>query len=222
MKKVLSLLFFSCCMAFPLFPVDVTTKHIAIQGGIDRILEVDIEPIASQSQSYIAGMPFNILDPQVKYNLNSDGRVIAYWNLLTNFPDFRIIIEAQPLHHEQEAAFPTSGKYLPYILTFSYTMSLATGRNAIDSSFIIDLESDASQNGVTFISEDLVTGYRKYEVSLLSSSSSGTEQYANYSGVLGGQIFFKFTQASSEKVNSSDYPGGLYEAYVRVTLEAVE
>lgn len=221
MKKLIILL--ACCfLTFSLFSLDVTTKRISLQGGIDRILEVDIDPIASQSQSYIAGMPFNVLDSQVQYNLNSNGRIIAYWNLLSNFPDFKMIIEAQPLHHETVDLSAADAKILPYILTFSYSMALASEQNSIESSFSIDLESDASQNGVTFISEDLVTRYRKYEVSILSSSVAGSEQYANYSGILEGQIAFKFTQASSSKVASSDYPAGLYEAYVRVTLEAVE
>ena len=64
------------------------TRRFSLQAGFDSAMDISITPIAAQSQSYIAGMPFSIEDGQVQYQNTSQGREIARWNVLSN-TDFR-------------------------------------------------------------------------------------------------------------------------------------
>ena len=102
------------------------TRSFDIQGAYGKVLEIDVEPLAAQTQDYVQGMPFNIEDSLVQYVAPNDdgtvnqqnGRHIADMSLISN-TDFNIYIRADKLRSVNKTK---DGNYaeLDYVLTFSY------------------------------------------------------------------------------------------------------
>ena len=94
------------------------TRGIALQGAYEDVLDINFEEIAAQTQAYIIGMPFNIMDSSVYPTNNGRGRVIANWSVLTN-TDFSIKLTCNDkLHHMEKESTP-----LDFTLTFTYKLS---------------------------------------------------------------------------------------------------
>ena len=169
-----------------------TTKDFSIQGGYDNTISLVIEPIAAQTVSYIAGMPFNIQDNQVKYDQISGGRQIARWSVVSNTL-FTITVKANPLHPVDDTSIN-----LDYILTFKYDLSSADGSYE-DQGF--EVSSDKTEH--------------EFVVGNLSSMPE-----SSFLGILEGGILFKFTEGGWNLANSSESPSGNYITTVTVKLVA--
>ena len=209
----LAIALFSC---FPLFSLQ-RTKSFNIQGAYEAEIELIVEPIPSQTQSYLIGMPFNIEDRQVQYGQTESGRMIARWSLLTNDPNVVLKVKAEQLKHTQRDSTP-----LDYELRLFYRLGYYD-----ESGLLIDGgNSDALVYTATAANEE-----KSYDI-FASAIEEGT-----YIGSIDGSIYFMFTEGSSAMLNPADgstpayekeknpdayFPGGEYEAQVTLTLEAKE
>ena len=173
------------------------TKWFDIQGVYGETLSLSVDPIASQTLYYIAGMPFDILDDQVVASqLSSGGRQIAYFSIGANIP-FVIEIQAGHMYHVDNRA--TKTKPLEYNLTFKFNVSTPQGEGK-EQSFSLVSEEGTRREFV--IAEDV------------ESVDSG------FLGVLDGGIYFCFTQEGEANANDDNYaPDGEYVAEVVITVK---
>ena len=186
------------------------TRRFSLQAGFDSAMDISITPIAAQSQSYIAGMPFSIEDGQVQYQNTSQGREIARWNVLSN-TDFNIKISGTKLFPVDETGqMMTTKKGLDYYLVFDYRLGYVTASGQYEAT---GTEEYYSANGTEYFT-DLTEGY--------------TGDVNAFIGGVDGSIFFRFDEASSVRIasdssndsSSEDYlPPGDYHAEVTITLE---
>ena len=199
------------------------TKSFNIQGGYGDILEILVEPIASQTQAYLIGMPFNIEDNQVQYGKTESGRMIATWNILTNRMDgdIRLKVSGAKLKHSNQ---PSSE--LDYELRFFYRL----GYYNTDGDLV-----DTGANEALMYSTDPDGSAQPKEGFTLFSSSTAVE-LGSYIGSIDGSIYFMFTEDSSAVIRPTDgskanytpsgsqpyFPGGEYSAEVTLTLEVGE
>ena len=217
MRRVLMIaLAIALLSCFPLFSLS-RTKSFNIQGAYEAETELIVEPIPSQTQSYLIGMPFNIEDRQVQYGQTESGRMIARWSLLTNDPNVVLKVKAEQLKHTQRDSTP-----LDYELRLFYRLGYYD-----ESGLLIDGgNSDALVYTATAANEE-----KSYDI-FASAIEEGT-----YIGSIDGSIYFMFTEGSSAMLNPADgsapayekeknpdayFPGGEYEAQVTLTLEAKE
>ena len=217
MRRVLMIaLAIALVSCFPLFSLS-RTKSFNIQGAYEAETELIVEPIPSQTQSYLIGMPFNIEDRQVQYGQTESGRMIARWSLLTNDPNVVLKVKAEQLKHTQRDSTP-----LDYELRLFYRLGYYD-----ESGLLIDGgNSDALVYTATAANEE-----KSYDI-FASAIKEGT-----YIGSIDGSIYFMFTEGSSAMLNPADgsdpayekeknpdayFPGGEYAAQVTLTLEARE
>lgn len=240
MKKIFLGLAVSLSM-FVLVAVDVEvetkTASIQLQGAYDVALNMGITPIAAQTESYLAGMPFNIEEDFVQYQENSDGRAIATWNVLSN-TKFNIYIKADNLVHA------TRNDYAPkiplsYILTFSYNLAYP-GLEGFDGSGSFWIRSGSTMGyGTDSATTDIsisnpYEGYASvpagitdedsfYKVNLFDSTSFETFT-GGFTGSVDGRVFFKFTESATNALDNSasDYFAGNYKAIVTFFIEEVQ
>lgn len=213
MKKILLLilLFFISTSLFS-ETKSLQIKGFDIQAGVDDALDVSVTPIASQTEFFLIGMPFNIEEDYVRYSSTQDGRIIAHWSVLANTA-FSLSIEAERLHHVDTAYI---NAYLDYILTFTYDMSF------IDSSDISRTES-GEFTYTTNLSGGTLAGGKVEDNKFIFDSPL---QSNSFIGNLNGDIYFMFTQDSTDTINSykgednQRVPEGNYEARVTITITA--
>lgn len=212
-RSVLIILVF--LLALSLIPAKSRTKSFGIQGGYGDVTEIIVEPIPSQTQAYLMGMPFNIEDRQVQYGATESGRLIANWSMLTNIPgEIKLTVSAGKLLHTTMKSTP-----LDYELRFFYRLGYyAPNDDLIDTGdSAVLVYSTADGESATF--------------SLFSSEVKD----ASYIGSIDGSIYFMFTQESSAMIRPEDgtanyqevgdepfFPGGAYRAEVTLKLEVGE
>ena len=180
-----------------------STKTLSIQGGYGKVLSLDIEEIASQTQAYLNGMPFDIESEQVHYGKTENGRLIANWTVLSN-SEFEVQISSEKL---TSVGTDASGNHvgLDFILHFNYNMAY------------YDKNGDIASVSTTFFDFD-TTGNNSKTVNLLEGITPDIDSY--YVGSVSGSIFFMFTQASTDKIvnEPESVPSGEYKAITTITL----
>lgn len=170
-----------------------TTKSFDIQGVYGTTLSLSVDPISAQVSSYIAGMPFNILDAQVNPEQVSGGRQIARWSAASNTL-FTIKVSADHMYHVNNVS--TKEDPLEYILTFKYDVSV----------------SDQSYEDQVFT---VTSGTGEHEFNLANNLSSVGNGFV---GILNGGIFFRFTNTGWTIAHSDSAPEGEYIAEVTIKL----
>ena len=198
MKKIYVVLFLILIFcALPVMSKDPVTKNFDIQGIYGTTLSLDVEPIAAQTLSYIAGMPFNILDKQVNPDQESGGRQIARWSAASN-TDFTIRVSADHLKFLPKAT--DEGKEaepLEYILTFKYDVSIAD-RVFEDRTFSITSGTGEHEFNITNDTSDLSGGFI---------------------GIIDGGIFFHFTEDGwTNAQDDTKAPDGEYHTTATIKL----
>lgn len=130
MKKVFSISLMILLLVLPLPAVKKKNDvplGFDIQGGFSEFATIHINPISADSIEYKQGMPFDLLgDDLVPSALNTEGRRIANWEMLTNQPGYTLSIVAEPMKHIDSAKHPGEPAYqteLDYRLTFKYSLS---------------------------------------------------------------------------------------------------
>ena len=217
--------------------VETKTASIQLQGAYDVALNMNITPIAAQTESYLAGMPFNIEEEFVQFQEKSDGRAIATWNVLSN-TKFNIYIKAENMvHYTDENYAPTVP--LSYILTFSYNLAYP-GLDDFDGSGSFWLRSGSAMGYGTDSTTTEISDAKPYEsdtsfpagvtsedsfykVNLFDSQSfEGFSE--GFTGSVDGRVFFKFTAEASNALSNSagEYPAGNYKAIVTFFIEGVQ
>lgn len=212
MKKVYILFIVSFLSMIPVFSgTEMITKSFNLQAGFDSVSEIVVTPVPAQSHSYLVGMPFNIEDIYVQYGNTNNGRLIAYWNLLSN-NDFNLKIKAEKLKHESQ-----DSDSLDYILTFEYKLGYYSSEGNINSrtgDLVYNTEENSSADGIE-------TQYMEY-----TDITQGISfQDGSFIGNLDGGIYFMFTDDSTKKIKSAteaELPGGNYVANVWINIEAKE
>ena len=212
---IISLLFLSLSSVFAEYSATLT-KHLTIQGGFREALYIQVVPIASQSQSYIMGMPFSIEDSLVQFGYSRYGRQVAQWSLLAN-EDFRIQIDAPDLEWLKNDSYPNIDNCeLPYILTFEYQIAYypvnssspqyETRRFAVRSEGASG-NAPASHAGMTLNTYDQATNG-------LNIFGNEAVDFGSFVGSVEGIIYFKF----DENADISAAPGGDYNASVTIKV----
>ena len=213
---VISLMFISSISA------RVKTRSFDLQGAFGTVAEIDIEPVAAQTQSYIQGMPFNIEDELVQYNEVVDdtgnreiqsGRYIADMSLISN-TNFNIFIRAERLR-SVKAKPDSNHAELDYVLTFDCSLAYYTPSSGdIPTEDNIRLIYDTSAAGTNWLMYDIF--------------EDGTA-FLGFVGSLNSPVYFHFTKEASNTIstakNSADggyetLPYGDYTANVYIVLEA--
>lgn len=206
---LLIILLLSCSAVFA--ATKTQTKGISIQAGYQDFADLRITPIASQSEAYLIGMPFNIEENYVQYNADSSGRVIARWSVLSNARFTLEITEISPLINTTDKV---SNIELPYILTFDY-----------DISYSMDGIDNNSLSGFWRVVYGDDTTYRF----ILPSQVVSSENF--FIGSVAGNISFMFqdemeldgvTRKVTDVVRSDDAPPGSYYALVKITIKTEE
>lgn len=217
---------------------ETKTSVIELQGAYGVALNMNITPIAAQTESFISGMPFNIEEEFVKYQPNSDGRAIATWNVLSN-TKFDIYIKADNMVPVLEPGSTYNPDVpLSYILTFSYNLSYAdlTGFDGAGSFWLTSgvnnsFGSTAASTTEITVVEDIEYGESLsgtfYKINLFNSDSFNDE-FEGFTGSVDGRIFFKFTEEATKAIEGDNdpdpsnyvYPVGDYTASVTFFVEA--
>ena len=203
------------------------SKPFKIQGGSGTVLHITITPVSTQATSFLMGMPFDIEEDLVQYGKMKDGRSIAKWSMVAN-TDFKIKVNAGLLTSE--------GTYIPtrettpvhaelsYIMKFEYSFGYYESNGNISNlsgSFSLDNETGSGSyvNPETGSNTSATWTPDKYFVFDFLPSDIDSK---GLSGSVDGQIYFMFTENSTNRIeNQGDtVPVGDYYAYVTVTLEA--
>ena len=220
MKKLMIIFIVVLFASSALSAEKVRTKSFAIQGGYGEVVDIEVDAIPSQTQAYLVGMPFNIEDRQVQYGRTDYGRMIANWNMITNIPEnVKLTVKAEPLIHESGDSTP-----LDYQLSLFYNLYYYNSEGEIVSLGAADPLVFSSDN------------HDSPEKQVLFEETNVKE--GSYIGVVGGSIYFMFTETSSQMLEVDEngqtppyskqdgkdfyFPGGNYYADVTFTLEVGE
>lgn len=214
---------------------ETKTSVIELQGAYGVALNMNITPIAAQTESFISGMPFNIEEEFVKYQPNSDGRAIATWNVLSN-TKFDIYIKADNMVPVKPSSPYTPEVPLSYILTFSYNLSYPdlTGFDGAGSFWLTSGVNNSFGSTAASTTEITVVEDIEYSESLsgtfykinLFNSDSFNDEFEGFTGSVDGRIFFKFTEGATKAIEGDNdpsnyvYPVGDYTASVTFFVEA--
>ena len=169
-------------------------KAFNIQGGFGDFVEVVVDPIPSQTQAYLIGMPFNIEDKQVQYGATESGRLIANWSMLTNKPKVSMKITGEKLRHSGDA----NATPLDYELRFSYRLGYYIGTTLMDG---------GTKEAVFFSTADSESGNAS---PLFDFSKTITD--GSFIGSIDGSVYFMLTEESSKKIRPEDGSTALYQA----------
>lgn len=213
---------------------ETKTSMLQLQGAYGEAMNMSINPIAAQTESFLSGMPFNIEEKFVQYNANSDGRAIATWNVLSN-TKFNIYVKADDMAPVDQKNYNPSVS-LSYILTFSYDLSYPGAVFDGEGSFSItsgpndhSWEKTSPTTEISVVDETYGNNGNGtfYKINLFGDTTLfGSKLGAGegYTGSIDGRVFFKFTQASSTALsdNAGDYPAGDYKATVVFFIEGVD
>lgn len=225
MKRFIILTLLVLLVSSVLFGVanSVQSKRIGVQAGVGTTLFVNVSPIASQSQAYIMGMPFNVDDTLVSYGYNRNGRQVASWSLLTNVP-FSIKVEAADLKHGTEYTLPY---YLCFVYSLSYYAVDAANPTARERAFVIKSEGNTDTATPPAYSNVLSDEeyYSIHNSGVSFNLISDVSYESRFVGTLDGLIYFKFGSATQSSSSGGQglldkAPGGEYSALVTVTVEA--
>ena len=212
--------------------IEFKTSSVELQGAYEEALNMNINPIAAQTESFLSGMPFNIEEEFVKYNRLSDGRAIATWNVLSN-TRFNIYIRAERMYHVND----TNYNYpLDYILTFSYNLAYPNlnNFNGAGSFYVTSNEPVVTGAGtiedpesalIPLISIETPQGLEEnfYKINLFDDFTDAIT--SGFTGSVDGSVYFKFTSDSTDALhgtNKDNYKSGDYTAIVKFFVEGVE
>lgn len=227
-KRTLTYLFLIIALSTLNAVSNPATRPFKIQGGVGSELRLKITALSTQSTSFAMGMPFDIEEDLVQYGAMKDGRTIATWSMVSNCP-FIIKVNAGKLTSEnQKSSEDTSKALLTYILKFEYNFGYYNTSGSIErneGSFTINNEE---LNGVYFdpnLNSNVTAnadpeGWVTYDFMPSAIADTGL------SGSVDGKIYFMFTQASTNLIETNkgqtegEVPSGDYTAVVRVLLEA--
>lgn len=231
MKKRLCIFILFFAMTSLIFSATIhdteTSKYFKIQGASGAVIRATVSPISTQSTAFIMGMPFDIEDDLVQYGVMQNGRTIANWSLVTN-TDFRIRIKADLLKSKNTYTDDTDSYvycYLPYILKFTYNFGYfdSNGTSLSESGkFEIDNERGVAKynDPATGLSTEKglsADGYIDFQF-----LPSGITEHG-ISGSVDGDIYFMFTESSTNRIknNGDTVPVGEYSALVTIVLESL-
>lgn len=203
------------------------SKPFKIQGGSGTVLHITITPISTQATSFLMGMPFDIEEDLVQYGMMKDGRSIAKWSMVAN-TGFKIKVNAGLL--TSEGKYIPTGETdevhaeLPYIMKFEYSFGYYDGNGNISNlsgNFSLNNETGSGSyvNPKTGSNTSVTWTPDKYFVFDFLPSDIDKK---GLSGSVDGQIYFMFTENSTNRIEKQGdtVPVGDYYAYVTVTLEA--
>lgn len=186
------------------------TKDFTLQAGYDTVMSVGITEIASQTNQYVSGMPFNIEEYQVRADATEHGREIATWNLLSNTSNFNLVISGEPMYWEGDTKKESP---LNYNLNIQYVLGYYLPDGSI---------SNNTTRWLTYCNED-----GEVIIDLLEGLQIADNSFI---GNIDGGIFFEFTPKSSDDIArdmgkseaESTYKPGNYTATVTFALETKE
>ena len=197
------------------------SKPLHIQAAYEAVAFIDVEEIPAQSQAYLQGMPFNIEESYVQADTTEDGRLIANWSMISN-QDVKIRITAEPMHHATKNSL-----YLPYRLLFTYLFGYADEKGNMHTAPGTEFEVFASNAPTSDTNSANTSIFHP-----LSSISFGTggDDNDTYVGSVDGEIYFQFTDWSTERIlaeenygkDATNLPSGNYTAQVTIELIPVE
>ena len=203
MKKIYILIILIIFSSFSCFAVYISdlSRELQLQGAYGDVIDVEFEEIAAQSQSYLIGMPFNIMDSTVQYS-SGTGRVIARWSILTN-TDFEISfgIDDRKLHLENNTSDSTA---LDFILRLTYNLAYYVGADPMNYEGAIEFDTsnyDSSNPPLRIIPENTVP------------------DTGSFTGSVEGLIYFKFADNQIDEINAA--PAGNYVADVIMKVSTV-
>lgn len=201
MKKIFILIGLIIISSFPCFAAHISdlSRELQLQGAYGDVIDVEFEEIASQSQSYLIGMPFNIMDSSVQYGSGA-GRVIARWSILTN-TDFEISfgIDDRKLHLDNNTSDSTA---LDFILRLTYNLSYYVGAEPM--SYEGDIEFDTSN-----YNSSNPTKFRIIPENTVPDTGS-------FTGSVEGLVYFKFADNQVDALNEA--LAGNYVADVKIRV----
>lgn len=214
MKKV-PMIFLIALMVSPLFSsaqwMHEISKSLRIQAGYGSVLSINVEPIPSQTQQYLIGMPFSIEDSAVQSSNKGSGRRVASWQLLSNARNFNISVTLEPLVSEN------IDYALPYVLTFEYSLGYYVG-NTIN-------KTDA--NTFKVYSPNSIVGEigsgNTVETNTTVTNIINDLALTNNTLFIGGNdgyIYFKFADVVTDDIINSA-PIGNYTADVKIKLTEI-
>ena len=205
MKRSIICIFFALMMISSLYSADTTysselTREIQLQGAYDKVVSIEFDEIAAQSQGELSGIPFNIQDQTVQAE-SGNGRAISRWNIITNTP-FTLRVSCDGMFHEDVIE---KKKPLNFSLTFTYDLAYYVSGNeeSYKGSFTYstDPESNGDENNViNMIPEDVVPDTN------------------TFIGSVDGLVYFKFNTFSKDIDIDELYPPGNYYADVKVEV----
>ena len=225
--KIVFILTLSIIVTLDAAVINPVSKPFKIQGGSGTVLHINITPISTQSTSFLMGMPFDIEEDLVQYRKMKEGRSIANWSMIAN-TDFKIMVKAGLLTSEGTYT-PSEGSEdahaeLSYIMTFEYSFGYYDSNGNISNlsgNFSLNNETGSGSyvNPETGSNTSVTWTPDKYFVFDFLPSDIDSK---GLSGSVDGQIYFMFTENSTNRIeNQGDtVPIGDYYAYVSVTLEA--
>ena len=203
-----------------------TSKYFKIQGASGKVIRATVSPIATQSTAFIMGMPFDIEDDLVQFEVMQHGRTIANWSLVTN-TDFKMKIKPELLASENTYKDGTNDVkcYLPYLLKFTYNFGYFDSHgNSKSESGVFEVDNERSvvkyvepNTGVSTEKGISADGYIDFQFLPSGITDHGI------SGSVDGDIYFMFTESSTNRIKKSGdtVPVGEYSALVTIVLESI-
>ena len=200
LKKCLALIIlFTAGLSLYSTPIPDVSRTISLQGAYGDVLSIDVEVFAAQVGMFKQGMPFDIQDSSVQYDVYH-GRPIAHWSMLANTP-FKVRVKADKLAHVSSGL---ASDVFDYILTFTYNLSYNENSKPIVS---------ANSGEFEYHTESSIEC--EYELAGIENADRGS-----FIGSVDGTIFFRFEDGMIDLINAAS--SGNYDASVTVTLEALE
>lgn len=206
MKRSIICILFAVMMISSLYSADTTysselTREIQLQGAYDKVVSIEFDEIAAQSQSELSGIPFNIQDQTVQAG-SGNGRAISRWNIITNTP-FTLRVSCDGMFHEDD--IEKKKPSLEFSLTFTYDLAYyVKGEEDSDKgsfTYSYSTESNGDENNVfSMIPEDVVPDTN------------------TFIGSVDGIVYFKFDTQATDIDNDDLYPPGNYYADVKVEV----
>ena len=200
MKKSIICILFAIVMISGLYSATYSselTREIQLQGAYDKVVSIEFDEIAAQSQSELSGIPFNIQDQTVQAGAGN-GRTISSWNIITNTP-FTLRVSCDGMFHEDDA-YKTP---LEFSLTFTYDLAYyVSGSEKSDKgSFTYSTKvKDDGNNIFSMMPENIVPDTN------------------TFIGSVDGLVYFKFETSATDIDNDNLYRPGNYYADVKVEV----
>ena len=197
------------------------SRPIQLQGAVDEIASVEFDAISAQTQSYLIGMPFNILDQTVQHSAGV-GRVIARWSMLSNtLFDLKFNV-VKYLHHEEDT---NVDRPLYFILTLTYNLSYYDNNSA--KSVLGSITFNATET--PSVTNEIQIQGQGNPIVLSPSSTDPTRisvipesvvpDIGAFIGSVDGIVYFKFAAGQESNLDSMEYaPSGDYSADIQVEV----